>query len=176
MVTIRPEVLSDVVLREALLERAFGCGRNRKTSQRFREGRLPADGLAFTALGKSGRVIGTLRMWNVIAGSAGQSLMLGPLAIDARYRGRSYGTQMMEHALNIAKVQGHRSVILVGDEPYYGRFGFSRAPMAKLHLPGPVDRSRLLGLELVPGTLDAAEGLVMPCGVMAPPNQTVRAA
>ena len=78
MVTIRAEILADVTAREALLDRAFGRARQRKTSQRFRDDRLPAEGLAFTALSKSGRVIGTLRMWNVIAGSAGPSLLLAP--------------------------------------------------------------------------------------------------
>ncbi len=176
MVTIRAEILSDVAPCEALLDRAFGRGRNRKTSQRLRDGRLPADGLAFTALGKSGRVIGTLRMWNVIAGSAGQSLLLGPLAIDARYKGRGFGIAMMNHALNMAKVLGHHCVVLVGDEPYYSRFGFTRSLVSDLHLPGPVDRNRFLGLELVPNTLDGAEGLVMASGDLAPTALDVRAA
>ena len=176
MVTIRAEILSDVTPREALLDRAFGRGRNRKTSQRFRDDRLAAEGLAFTALSKSGRVIGTMRLWNVIAGSAGQSLLLGPLAVDGRYQGRGIGTQMMDHALNMAKVLGHTSVLLVGDEAYYSRFGFTRNAVSDLHLPGPVDRNRFLGLELIPGALDGAEGLVMASGELAPPNQSVRAA
>jgi predicted N-acetyltransferase YhbS len=176
MVTIRAEFLSDVTPREALLDRAFGRGRNRKTSQRFREGRLPAEGLAFTALSKSGRVIGTLRMWNVIAGSAGQALLLGPLAVDGRHQGRGLGRAMMDHALNMAKVLGHNSVLLVGDEPYYGRFGFTRNVVADLHLPGPVDRNRFLGLELAPGALDGAEGLVAASGDSANSVADTRAA
>jgi predicted N-acetyltransferase YhbS len=176
MVTIRAEILSDVTPREALLDRAFGRGRNRKTSQRFREGRLPAEGLAFTALSKSGRVIGTLRMWNVIAGSAGQALLLGPLAIDGRQQGRGVGRAMMDNALNMAKVLGHHSVLLVGDEPYYGRFGFTRNVVADLHLPGPVDRNRFLGLELAPGALDGAEGLVAASGDLANSVADTRAA
>ena len=86
MVTIRAENSTDVTAREALLDRAFGRARQRKTSQRFRDDRLPAEGLAFTALSKTGRVIGTLRMWNVIAGSAGPSLLLGPLACSINSR------------------------------------------------------------------------------------------
>ena len=168
MVTIRAEITADVTSREALLDRAFGRGRMRKTSQRFRDERLPAEGLAFTTLSKTGRVIGTLRMWNVIAGSAGQSLLLGPLAIDARHQRLGLGTRMMDHALNMAKVLGYASVVLVGDEPYYSRFGFTRNAVSDLHLPGPVDRSRFLGLELVPGALDGAEGLVMASGALAP--------
>jgi predicted N-acetyltransferase YhbS len=176
MVTIRAEIPSDAAPREALLDRAFGRLRHRKASQRLRDGRLSAEGLAFTALSKSGRVIGTLRMWNVIAGSAGPSLLLGPLAIDARYKGRGFGIEMMNHALNMAKVLGHHSVVLVGDEPYYGRFGFTRGLVADLHLPGPVDRDRFLGLELVSGALDGAESLVMASGDLAPTALGVQAA
>ncbi len=168
MVTIRAEILSDAAPREALLDRAFGRARQRKTSQRFRDSRLPAEGLAFTALSKSGRVIGTLRMWNVIAGSAGPSILLGPLAVDGHYQRRGIGRELMTHALNMAKVLGHTSVLLVGDEPYYSRFGFTRNLVADLHLPGPVDRNRFLGLELAPEALDGAEGLVMASGALAP--------
>ena len=167
MVTIRAEILADATAREALLDRAFGRRRNRKTSQRLRDGRLPAEGLAFTALSKSGRVIGTLRMWNVIAGSAGPSLLLGPLAVDGRHQRRGIGKDLMDHALNMARVMGHASVLLAGDEPYYSRFGFARNPVMDLHLPGPVERDRFLGLELDPGALDGAEGLVMASGAMA---------
>jgi len=168
MVTIRAEIPADATTREALLDRAFGCNRNRKTSQRLRDDRLPAEGLAFTALSKSERVIGTLRMWNVIAGSTGPSLLLGPLAVDARYQRRGIGREMMEHALNMAKVLGHSSVLLVGDEPYYSRFGFNFDLVADLHLPGPVERNRFLGLELVSGALEGAEGLVMASGALIP--------
>ena len=164
MVTIRAEILTDVTARESLLDRAFGRARQRKTSQRFRDGRIPAEGLAFTALNKSGRVIGTLRMWDVIAGSAGPALLLGPLAVEARYQRRGIGSELMTHALNMAKVLGHASVLLVGDEPYYSRFDFNRNLVADLRLPGPVDRSRFLGLELKSGALDGAEGLVSASG------------
>jgi predicted N-acetyltransferase YhbS len=167
-VTIRAEILADVTAREALLDRAFGRARQRKTSQRFRDDRLPAEGLAFTALSKSGRVIGTLRMWNVIAGSAGPSLLLGPLAVDTRYQKRGIGRELMSHALNMARVLGHASVLLVGDEPYYSRFGFNRNLVADLHLPGPVERDRFLGLEFMLGALDGAEGLVTASGTIAP--------
>ena len=167
MVTIRPEISADVTAREALLDRAFGRARNRKTSQRLRDGRLPAEGLAFTALSKSGRVIGTLRMWNVIAGSAGAALLLGPLAVDGRHQRRGIGRELMDHALNIAKVLGHISVLLVGDEPYYSRFGFTSSLVTDLHLPGPVERDRFLGLELAPNALDGAEGLVVANGALA---------
>lgn len=164
MVTIRTELPSDVVFREKLLDKSFGVTRFRKTSARLREGRLPAEGLAFTAVSASGRIIGTLRLWHVIAGSAGPSLLLGPLAVDARARGKGLGTKLMDHAIATAKVLGHGSVLLVGDPAYYGRFGFSESHTRSLHLPGPVDYQRFLGLELSPNALDGAEGLLMASG------------
>ena len=166
MVTIRHETASDVAAREALLDKAFGKARLRKTSERLREGRLPAEGLAFTALDAKGRVIGTLRLWNIIAGSAGPSLLLGPLAVDCRQQKKGIGRKLMEHALNSARVLGHESVLLVGDAPYYARFGFDGSHTLSLHLPGPVERDRFLGLELTPGALDGAEGLLSASGAV----------
>lgn len=167
MVTIRHELVSDIPARERLLDRAFGkAERRRKTSVRLREGRLPSEGLALTAADGQGRLVGTIRLWDVIAGSAGPALLLGPLAVDCRVQGQGIGAALMARALEDARALGHSAVILVGDLPYYQRFGFATGPMADLHLPGPVDRSRFLGLELVPGALDGAEGLVMASGRM----------
>ena len=168
MVTIRPEISSDIAPRERLLDRAFGKARRRKTSERLREGRLPAEGLAFTALDAKGKLIGTIRLWDVLAGSAGPALLLGPLAVDCKAQGKGIGAALMRHAIAEATRLGHGAIILVGDAPYYARFGFSGAPVADLHLPGPVERQRFLGLELTPGALDGAEGLVAGCGRLAP--------
>ena len=160
MVTIRHELVSDIAPREALLNRAFGKARKRKTSERLRQGRVPSEGLAFAAVDAGGRLVGTVRLWDVIAGTAGSALLLGPIAVDCKHRGRGIGTALMERALNEARVKGHGAVMLVGDAPYYARFGFAHGPVADLHLPGPVERHRFLGLELIPGALDGAEGLV----------------
>jgi predicted N-acetyltransferase YhbS len=168
MVTIRIELASDLVEREALLTRSLGVKRFRKTSEKIREGRLPAEGLAFTAVNEVGRIIGTVRLWHIIAGSAGPSLLLGPLAVDGRLRGKGIGKALMEHAVNTAKVLGHHSILLVGTSAYYERFGFDVKFTRSLHLPGPVERDRFLGLELIEGALDGAEGLVSASGVYAP--------
>jgi predicted N-acetyltransferase YhbS len=164
---IRPELSSDAAARESLLTKAFGAARFRKTSERLRKGRLPAEGLAFIATDGKGKVIGTVRLWNIIAGSAGSSLLLGPLAIDARLRGKGIGRALMHHAINSARVLGHDSILLVGDASYYAQFGFSVEHARSLHLPGPVDRDRFLGLELTPESLDGAEGLVSATGELA---------
>jgi predicted N-acetyltransferase YhbS len=164
MVTISHELPTDIAAREALLDRAFGPKRRRKTAERLREGRLPAEGLAFSASSDDGRLIGSARLWDVEVGSAGSALLLGPVAVDERLRGRGIGAALMEHAIARAAALGHRAIVLVGDEPYYRRFGFTRDAVADLRMPGPVDRDRFLGLELEPGTLAGAAGLVTASG------------
>jgi predicted N-acetyltransferase YhbS len=74
----------------------------------------------------------------------------------------------MAHALAAAGARGHRAVILLGDAPYYARFGFSAQKAAGLSLPGPFERDRLLGLELCEGALDGAAGLIAPTGASLP--------
>ncbi len=166
MITIRAEISSDFAAREALLNRAFGVKRFRKTSEKLRAGRLPAESLAFSAVDAKGKLVGTIRLWDIIAGSAGPALLLGPLAVDCKAQGKGLGAALMNHALAEAKRLGHEAVLLVGDAPYYARFGFSTEHTQSLHLPGPVERARFLGLELEPEALDGAEGLVAASGRM----------
>ncbi|WP_300161898.1 N-acetyltransferase [Bradyrhizobium sp.] len=158
-ITIRGERRSDVAAREELLDAAFGPGRFAKSSERLREGRVPARGLAFTALdGK--RLIGTLRLWPVTAGAARGCLLLGPLAIASDVRGRGVGADLVWRALREAKRRGYRAVLLVGDPPYYQRFGFSAGNTGCLRMPGPYERDRLLACEFVPGALKGACGMI----------------
>ena len=159
MVTIRQEKPADVGAREALLDAAFGPRRLSKTAERLREQRAPAAGLSFVACEK-GRVIGTVRLWHVTAGRSRHALLLGPIAVDAGARKRGIGAALMRRAMNEAKRLGHASVLLVGDAPYYGRFGFSAEKTGGLWLPGPYELHRLLACELVPGALERAHGLI----------------
>jgi predicted N-acetyltransferase YhbS len=163
---IRAEKVSDVAAREALLDACFGENRHLRTCQRLRDGRAPAEGLAFSAMAE-GKLVGTLRLWHVSAGGI-PALMLGPLAVEASSRELGVGTALMDHAL-AAAARGHRAVILLGDAPYYTRFGFSVEKMAELSLPGPFERDRLLGLELVAGALDGACGTIVATGAKANP-------
>lgn len=169
MVTIRAEIPSDGHAREALLTRALGASRFRKTSEKLRRGRLAA--LAFSAVDAQGKLVGTLRLSAILAGSAGASSLLGPLAVDTDFQGQGIGTALMVHALAAARAHGFESILLVGDAPYYQRFGFAAALARNLHLPGPVDRARFLGLELVDQALDDAEGLVAATGERTPDLQ-----
>lgn len=161
-VTIHAETRFDVSARERLLDAAFGPARFAKTCERLRQGRTAAEGLAFTARA-GGRLIGTLRLWNVTAGGV-PALLLGPLAVDAAHEGQGIGSKLMRHGLAEAAWRGHGAVILVGDASYYARFGFSRKPVANLLLPGPVELERFLGLELKDDALAVAHGLVVPTG------------
>jgi predicted N-acetyltransferase YhbS len=156
----------DAAARERLLDAAFGRGRRGKTSERLREGRQPAAGLAFVAR-QDGAVVGTLRLWTVSAGPAHPALLLGPLAVSAGMRGGGLGGALMRTALLEAASRGHRAILLVGDHDYYARFGFRRGLTDRLWLPGPVERDRFLAHEIVPGALDGAVGLVTPTGRMA---------
>jgi predicted N-acetyltransferase YhbS len=159
---IRAERGSDVAAREALLDVCFGASRHARTCQRLRDGRLPAEGLAFSAV-RQGRLVGTIRLWHVDAGGQA-ALMLGPLAVDPEFRALGIGATLMKHAIKAAKARGHGAVILLGDAPYYSRFGFVPEKMAALALPGPFERERLLGLELREGALDGAFGMIVPTG------------
>ena len=170
---IRAERASDVAAREALLDACFGDNRHTRTCQRLRDGRAPAEGLALSAV-RQGRLVGSVRLWHVSAGGC-PALMLGPLAVEACSRQLGVGAALMDHALAAAKARGHRAVILLGDAPYYARFGFSAAKTGELTLPGTFERDRLLGLELGEGALDGAWGMIAPTGAPLAKSRAGRA-
>src|SRR5882757_1625772 len=161
---IRAERASDVVARSALLDACFGANRHTRTCQRLRDGRAPAEGLALSAVAR-GKLVGTVRLWHVSAGGI-PALMLGPLAVEESSRQLGVGAALMDHALAAATARGHRAVILLGDAPYYIRFGFTAQKTGALSLPGPFERDRLLGLELREGALDGAWGMIAPDGAL----------
>ena len=163
---IRSERASDVVAREALLDASFGDNRQLRTCQRLRDGQAPAEGLALSALSR-GRLVGTVRLWHVSAGGV-PALVLGPLAVDPSCRKLGIGRALVQRALAAAKARGHGAVLLLGDAPYYARFGFSALKTGELRLPGPFEPDRLLALELREGALDGAWGMIVPTGMAAP--------
>jgi predicted N-acetyltransferase YhbS len=169
---IRAERASDVVAREALLDACFGVNRHMRTCQRLRDGRAPAEGLALSVVRK-GNLVGTVRLWHVSAGGV-PALVLGPLAVDSSCRQLGVGAALMNHALAAAKALGYGAVILLGDAPYYARFGFSALKTGELSLPGPFERDRLLGLELRDGALDGAWGMIVADGASSPKTGTTR--
>ncbi|MDA9502003.1 GNAT family N-acetyltransferase [Bradyrhizobium sp. CCBAU 11357] len=170
---IRAERATDVATREALLDACFGETRHGRTCQRLRDGRAPAAGLALSAM-REGKLVGTVRLWHVSAGGR-PALVLGPLAVDPACRELGIGAALMHQALAAARARGHDAVILLGDAPYYARFGFSADKTAELSLPGPFERDRLLAIEFTDGALDGAAGMIVPTGAALPKRRSVRA-
>jgi predicted N-acetyltransferase YhbS len=167
MITIRNERSTDIAARERLLDAALGPARIAKSSERLREGRLPAEGLSLIAEDNN-CVVGTVRLWHVVAGPARPALLLGPLAVDDAWRGLGIGADLMRRATEAALELGHTAILLVGDAPYYARFGYSAQKTGSLWMPGPYERDRLLGVELAPGALDGARGLIGASGQREP--------
>ena len=170
MVHIEAEAPDDWGAREALLDRVMGEERFQKTSERLREGRLPSPGLALVARDDAtDEIVGTVRLWDISAGGR-PALLLGPLAVACERQSEGIGGRLMRVAINRAAAFRHDAVILVGDAPYYQRFGFSAELTRRLLMPGPVDRSRFLALEITKGALDGAAGLPRPTGAIAAPS------
>lgn len=148
---------------ERLLDDSFGPDRLSKTAYRLREGVAPVEGLSLVSLDAvSGAIDGTIRFWPILVGGAVPALLLGPIAIAADKRGTGIGAALIRTGVARAAALGWRSVLLVGDAPYYGRFGFTRELTRGMLMPGPVDYDRLLGLELVSGALASVAGIIGP--------------
>lgn len=147
--TIRHERAEDAPLVDALVAESFGPGRYVKSAYRLREGVLPDARFSFVAV-EGGVLRGSVRFWPVIVGTE-KALLLGPLAVDGHQRGRGIGIALMNKGIETARDAGFGAIILVGDEPYYGRVGFKRVPNGSVKFPGPVDQSRILALTLKDG-------------------------
>jgi len=143
---IRPERAEDAPLVDHLNAISFGPGRYAKSAYRLREGVDPVAGLSFVAV-DGADLLGSIRFWPVAIGMD-LSLLLGPLAVQPGLRGRGIGIALMKHAIAEARGQGHPSMVLIGDEPYYVRVGFARLAPGRIKFPGPVDPARVLGLSL----------------------------
>ena len=210
--SIEAETPRDVAARDALLDRAMGPRWRRKSSEKLRRGRLPAEGLAFVARDADDRVVGTVRLWDVVVereisplegemsakptegaaseGTANSALCAAsrpppppaapppppprrggggarrhrPLAVDPALKSAGIGSALMRHAIAEVFRLGHGAVLLVGDAPYYARFGFSSEKTGRLAMPGPYEKHRFLALELKPGALDGASGVLKAAG------------
>ncbi len=155
---VTPLTQADLPQIEKLDERAFGPGRFTRTAYRLREGVGPVPALSFVArVGKF--LVGANIITPITCGGA-PALLLGPLTVEPAFRSRGIGERLIRQSLDAARAQGHRLVILVGDEPYYSRFGFKRAPMGRILLPGPVDPARVLYCELMDGAFEGVKGPV----------------
>lgn len=155
---IRPEQSDDARAIEELNSASFGPGRYAKSAYRLREGVRCVEGLSFVAV-EEGILRGSIRFWPVDIGRV-PALLLGPLAVQSDQRGRGIGIALMNRGIEEARKTDYACIVLVGDEPYYSRVGFSRLPLGRITMPGPVDPARLLGLALKPDALSSLSGPV----------------
>jgi predicted N-acetyltransferase YhbS len=158
--TILPETADDALAIERLHERTFGPGRYARSAYRIRESRGHLISLSFTA--RIGTLlVGSVRLTPICIGEA-KALLLGPLTVEPPFREHGVGTALIARALTDAKAVGHTLVLLVGDEPFYGKSGFRRIPKGQVKFPGPVDPARLLVAELRAGAFDGVGGMIRP--------------
>jgi len=159
-ITIRAETPDDALAVERLHERTFGPGRYALTAYRIRERIDHRRDLSFTA--RIGTLlVGSVWMAPVVVGAT-PALLLGPLTVEPPFRAKGIGGALIARALQEAKERGHRLVLLVGDAPYYSRYGFKPIPKGQVTLPGPVDPARLLVSELVEGAFEGVSGAMKP--------------
>jgi predicted N-acetyltransferase YhbS len=156
----RPATPADLDLVSELNARVFGPGRFTRTAYRVREGTPQLSPYCRVAL-QGARMIAAVRFTPIAIGGTGDALLLGPLAVHPEFAGRGHGRQLIGEALALATHDGVRLVVLIGDEPYYARFGFHPVPPGQIGLPGPVDPKRLLAAELAPGALQSYRGLIV---------------
>jgi predicted N-acetyltransferase YhbS len=166
---IRHETDADADTIERLHERAFGPGRFARSAYRLREGVPHIPGLSYTALVGT-LVVASIRMTPILIGEA-RGLLLGPLTVEPAFTRRGIGMALVRKAIEAARADGHRLVLLVGDEPFYGRAGFRRVKRGQLTLPGPVDPDRILVLELAEGAFDGVSGAVLQDRASATPGR-----
>lgn len=160
-VVSRPVAPEDVPLISALHESVFGPGRFARTAYRVREEVPGATVSPFCRLIANGeRLIAALRMSEIKIGGKAGALLLGPVVVAPEYANQGFGRKLIRETLDAARAAGVKLVVLIGDEPYYGRLGFRPVPMGAITFPGPVDPGRILAIELEDGALTSFSGAV----------------
>jgi predicted N-acetyltransferase YhbS len=155
----RPLEIKDHAKLIALHKKAFGPGRFARTAYRVREGLEDITPLCHGAF-LEGDLIAAVRMTPVTIGGSPGALLLGPLVVDSVYAGQGYGKALVREVIEDGRREGFKLVVLVGDEPYYGRFGFKPVPAGHIIFPGPVNPQRILAAELSDGAITAMRGMV----------------
>ncbi len=144
---ITPALPADAAAIEALLDARFGPARHNRTAYKLRDGVMHIPGLSLVAR-DGDALIGSLQIWPLaltgVDGRRHKLLLLGPVAVPADREGQGLASALMREALARADAEGAPPVLLIGDAPFYGRFGFSAEATQGWQLPGPVDRARLL--------------------------------
>lgn len=155
MYHLTPETPHDVWEVEALYDTCFAPGREALSSYRLREGVAPVPRLSQVARDGDGILAGAIRYWPVRIGGA-DALLLGPIAVHPTRQGEGLGGTLIEHTLEQALVDGWARVMLVGDAPYYQRYGFSR--LRGVEMPPPTNPERVLGRALQESAWDGIKG------------------
>ncbi len=155
MIELRPETGQDWWEVEALYDLCFAPGREALSSYRLRDNIPPVAGLSLVARDEEGIVAGAIRYWPVRVGGAA-ALLLGPVAVHPTHQGEGLGGVLIRDSLAAASADGWHRVLLVGDYPYYSRFGFE--PLAGVVMPPPTNPDRVLGQALRDGAWDGIRG------------------
>jgi len=142
---------------EALYDLCFGPGRTALSSYRLREGNAPVPGLSILARDEGGILAGAIRYWPIEIGGHG-ALLLGPIAVHPTRQGEGLGALLMTDSLGRARNAGWLRVLLIGDAPYYERFGFTRRD--GVDMPPPTNPDRVLGIALQEGAWKGVLGKV----------------
>ncbi|MCZ0812980.1 MAG: GNAT family N-acetyltransferase [Pseudomonadota bacterium] len=145
MFELSPETDEDWWEVEALYDLCFAPGREALSSYRLRDDVPPVRGLSLVARDGQGILAAAIRFWPVLVG-AKKALLLGPVAVHPTRQGEGLGGWLIRESLALAAAQGWERVLLVGDEPYYGRFGFHR--LDGVEMPPPTNPDRVLGAAL----------------------------
>ena len=157
MIELEPERPDDAGQVEALYDLCFAPGREALSSYRLRDGVPPIGDLCLVAR-EDGTVAGAIRHWEVRVGTA-RALLLGPIAVHPTHQGEGLGAWLIRDSVARARALGWERMMLVGDAPYYGRFGFAR--LGHVEMPPPTNPARVLGLALRPGAWDGVAGPVV---------------
>lgn len=157
MFTLAQETADDWWEVEALFDLAFAPGRTALSSYRLRDEVAPVAPLCRVARDENGIIGGAIRYWPVRVGDH-DALLLGPVAVHPIAQGEGLGAALIRDTVARAEEQGFARVLLVGDAPYYARFGFQR--LEAVEMPPPTNPDRVLGLELVPGAWAGVTGAV----------------
>lgn len=156
MYQLEREQAEDLWEVEALYDLCFAPGREALSSYRLRDDVPPVAAMCCVARDDLGILSGAIRYWPVRVGDV-SALLLGPVAVHPTRQGEGLGRQLIEHSLSLADAAWER-VLLVGDAPYYARFGFSM--LHGVEMPPPTNPDRVLGRVLAPGAWDGISGKV----------------
>ncbi|WP_238365950.1 GNAT family N-acetyltransferase [Mesobacterium pallidum] len=143
---------------EALYDLCFAPGRTALSSYRLRDDVPPVADLSLVARDADGTLSGAIRYWPVMVGDTSGTLLLGPVAVHPTHQGEGLAAVLIRDSLSMAARRGWARVLLVGDAPYYNRFGFDK--LTGVEMPPPTNPDRILGLELLPGAWDDVTGPV----------------